>query len=166
MTKPSLEETEQIFHNALGSFYSAWNAAETFVDFGIGKFLNLKHEETHLFNSAMEFSRKANVLRAIVARSKDPKKEKIIKAVNWLQNSNRNLFSHSTVQIYPDKIVFFQRTKHGVYSAKEYPYTAKEFVDYVQLLVQQSLHLSEGLGTTDDVVNEFLAAASKVKSSA
>jgi len=166
MAKTGLTITEDVFHYALGAFYSGWSAVEAFVDFGLGKFLKLPHDETHLLTSVMEFSRKATVLRGLVIKSKDSQKEKIIIALNWLQNeSNRNLFAHSTVQIYEDKIVFFERQRQGRSRPKQHPYTAKEFLEHVRSVALHSLELSEGLGSSDEELEKFLDAASSVKRS-
>ena len=160
MNDLDLEATENSFHFALGSFYSTWSAAETFIDFGLGKFLNVTHGHANLLGACLEFSRKAALLRTLVANSSDPKKELIIKALNFIQNdANRNMFAHSIVRVEPGQVIFIERSRYGKFTSKKHSFTLKQFLDHVKLCTDAAGNLSLGLGSTDDVLEPFLKAA-------
>jgi hypothetical protein len=121
----------------LGTFYGFWSSLETTLDYLIGRYLKLPHEETHILTAGMEFGRKANLLRALVMRTSDPNKDKIRDALTKIQNeSKRNLFSHSLINSNPHSITFVYRKTDGVYSATETRFTPPEFADHLKKIAR------------------------------
>lgn len=127
--------TDNTFVENLGLFYAMWSSLETTVDYLIGRYIKLPHEETHILTAGMEFGRKANLLRTLVMRSADPEKETIRGLLSKIQNeSKRNLFAHSMINSNANSVTFIYRKTGGVYSAKETRFTAEEFRDHVRTI--------------------------------
>jgi hypothetical protein len=147
----------------LGTFYGVWAAVDLTVDFAIGKFLNLPHEETHLITAAMEFGRKATLLRGLVARSKHKNKEQLMRSINAIQNeSKRNVFSHSYLQTSKDKVFFLERSPHGKFTASLHPFTLPEFIDHVFKFTEAGKELHVGMEIAEGELDVFTEAALKM----
>jgi hypothetical protein len=148
------------FLEKLGRFHAVWATTDVVIDIAVGRFLNLPHEETHLVTAAMEFGRKATLLRGLVARSKHPNKETIMKGLNAIQNaSKRNTFAHSYQQSTKDKVIFVERIPHGRFSASKHTFTLPQFRDHVLEVIKAGRYLHDGLGITQKEMDDFVEAA-------
>jgi hypothetical protein len=140
------------FNENLGLFYGMWLAMEATVDYLIGRYLKLPHEETHILTAGMEFGRKANLLRVAVTRSTDPNKELIKDLLSKIQNeSKRNLFSHSLINSSDTHISFIHRKNDGVYTATETKFTPDEFQAHCRKVAKlaQEFHNATNLDNED-----------------
>lgn len=70
-------------------FQSNWASLELTTDFGIGRFLNITHEQCHLITSGMMFGGKVQLLASLLQRSDDPKKDAVLEAFNKLRGQTR-----------------------------------------------------------------------------
>lgn len=155
------------FLAAMGTFYNAWSTAEITIEFAIGKFLDLPHDETHLMTASMEFNRKANFARVLITRSGDPKQGDLIKALNTIQNESlRNVFAHSFLRSTPTEIIFVERTTHGKYSAREHTFTVQAFKNHVRKLTEAASDFYIALGDVGEEFKTFCLAATSVRTSA
>jgi hypothetical protein len=151
---------DDAFVTNLGLFYGMWSTVETTVDYLIGRYLNLPHEETHILTAGMEFGRKANLLRTLVMRSRDPNKEKIRDLLSRIQSeSKRNLFSHSMINSNVDSVTFVYRKTDGIYSAKETRFAAEQFAEHVRSIARLGSEFSNVVKIDDVDFQSFGQAA-------
>jgi hypothetical protein len=111
----------------------------------------------------MEFGRKITLLRGLIARSDHKHKEKMIKALNAIQNeSKRNTFSHSYIQSSKDKVFFVERSPHGKFTATLHEFTLPEFQKHLEEFTHHAKELHDGLAVTQQELDEFCNAALKM----
>ena len=154
------------FNMQLGFFYSAWAVTDATLDFALGKFLRLTHEETHLLTAGMEFGRKATLLRNLLRHQKDsPQKSELLRTVKIIQNDSlRNVFAHSYLASDEDSVSFISRSRGGDYSATEYEFTKDEFREHVHKFIDASHDFYNALEVDDHEFFAFQYAALNVNS--
>jgi hypothetical protein len=152
--------TSPPFREALGTFYGTWASVEITMDWAIGKFLGLPHEETHLITAGLEFGRKAILLRALVARSDRKNKGEIIKHIKTIQeDSKRNIFAHSFMRSEEKRAIFVERSNHGKFSVKKHEFEPESFIAHVRQFIESAKLLEQELGLTREEIQAFADAA-------
>jgi hypothetical protein len=155
------------FTSEFGRFFAVWATAELTIDFAIGKFLAIPHEETHLITAGTDFNRKARLLQALAKRKNAPKANEIVSSLRTIQNESlRNTFSHSYYTGDDATVEFIERSRHGNYDPKIHKFTLPEFEDHVEKLVVAGDLLLKAVGASRAEMQEFVDAASKASHSA
>ncbi len=145
-----------------GQFHGSWLTIDMMVSFGIGKFLKIPHESTHILTSGMEFGRKATILRNLAYRSDDPRKKQIVQCLGRLQNdSKRNVFSHAVLTSDVKEVTFIDRTRSGDYVATEHTFTKEQFTDHVAEVMALGVQLEKALALDASEFHAFAMAALK-----
>jgi hypothetical protein len=130
------------------------------MDWAIGKFLELPHEQTHLITAGLEFGRKAILLRALVARSDWKNKGEIIKHIKTIQeDSKRNIFAHSFMRSDDKRVLFVERTNHGAFKVRTHEFEPKSFTAHVRQFIDLAKSLEQELGLTREEIQAFADAA-------
>jgi hypothetical protein len=163
--KPEPLSETIMFNMHLGFFHGAWAVTEASIDYAIGKFLRLTYEEAHLLTAGMEYGRKAQLLRNIIYRGKHPKRTVLLQHLNTIQNeSMRNVFAHSYLASDETSVAFILRSRGGSYSATEYEFTEKEFINHVSKFLEASSAFHTALEVEDIEFFKFQHAALSVSS--
>jgi hypothetical protein len=152
--------TSDAFCAQVGRFYGIWSLAEITIDYAIGKYLKLPHEETHLLTAGTEFNRKARLLMALLKRSSEPKKADALAALKIIQNESlRNTFAHSFLAGTGNEVSFIERSRHGNYAPVEHKFSLSTFEDHVEKLYMAGMKFSEAIGATPEEMEKFSQAA-------
>jgi hypothetical protein len=154
------------FLHLLGLLYGAWTAQDLTIDFGIGRFLKIPHDQALLLTAGMQFGHKIRILKDLIRKTKDPNKDKMIGALNKLQNeSKRNVFAHSYLIGNPTSVSFVERSAGGDFKIRQHTYTLPEWQDHLTAFTNAGKALWEGLGEPQAELEEFMDAALKAAKS-
>jgi hypothetical protein len=149
------------FLRDLGHFYGLWSALESSLDYMIGRLLKIPHVETHILTVGMEFGRKANLLRTLLARSDHPEKDRIRSLLRKIQNeARRNIFTHSIMHSDAESVTFVHRKMDGDYTGTPWRFTGEEFRQHVSDITAYAGDLSDLLGIDEADFQAFGRAAS------
>jgi hypothetical protein len=155
------------FTSDVGRFYGMWSSLEACIDYTIGRLLKTSHTDTHILTAGMEFGRKANLLRALLARSDEPEKDRIRALLTKIQNeSRRNIFTHSLMLSDSESVTFVHRKMDGTYTGKEVRFTGPEFKQHVDDITAFAMDLSQLLSINPADFQEFGRAASSAENKA
>jgi hypothetical protein len=147
------------FYAMLGAFYAAWSRAELVVDCAIWKILGTTQRQAHILVGAMEFGRKAAVLRSLLPRSNYKNLEQIKGLLTRISKSRRNEFSHSILASKPDLVRFIHRRAQGEYCATPYVFSPAEFAQHVDDFRKLVLDFEKTLELSDKEIGDFASAA-------
>jgi hypothetical protein len=151
----------------LGKFYTTWLVLEATIDYTIGRFLKLPHNETHILTAGMEFGRKASLLRVLIDRSDIRNKLEIKQLLRKIQEeSKRNIFAHSIIASNPTSVSFFYRKMDGTFSITEHSFTHAEFESHVRKMTSFAHNFSNALNVDMNEFQEFSRAALSASKSA
>jgi hypothetical protein len=163
-TKMGLSDS---FLSDLGHFFGLWAALEATIDYMIGSLLKISHEETHILTAGMEFGRKADLLRAFLARSSHKEKDRIGPLLTIIQNeARRNIFTHSMISSNADLVTFTHRKVQGAYSTTEITFTGPEFNRHVCTITRYMMDLHSLLDIDENDFQAFGKAASSASTKA
>lgn len=154
------------FLRDLGHFYGLWSALESALDYMIGRLLKIPHLETHILTAGMEFGRKANLLRVLLARSDHPEKDRIRALLTIIQReAKRNIFTHSFLHSDDESVTFVHRKMDGAYTGTEWRFTGPEFRQHVSNVTAYAGDLHGLLGIDEVDFQAFGRAASSTRNS-
>jgi hypothetical protein len=155
------------FLEMLGAFHATWSTAEQTVDYTIGHFLSISHEQTHLLTSGMMFGRKAQLLAGLIARSKHEKKSELMAALNVLRGEGkRDWLTHAYLSSSANKVTFMHRNVGGEYKTKPLTFGAHEFALHCQKIGQAGTKMQEAIGLNEAKLLDFFDAAVRAESKA
>lgn len=154
------------FLGLYGSFHGAFGVLDLVVDIGIGKLLSLGSEETHIITTAIDFSRRAQMLMDLVRLKDHPQKDVVIAAIQKIQQeAKRNAFAHSYLSASEHVVTFVHRHRENTLKPKRHNYTREEFRVHVESFMKTAADLETALGITQvDFDAFFLADASEAQS--
>jgi hypothetical protein len=155
------------FLTCLGTFHGAWATAEMTVDYCIGHFLNIPHEQTHLLTSGMMFGRKSQLLAGLIARSTHANKSELLRALNVLRgDGKRDWLTHAYLLSNPDTVTFAHRNVSGEYKLKPIVFTLETFMAHVKTVTQAGEDLEKAIGLTHQQLTAFLEACANAENKA
>lgn len=148
------------FTSQVGRFYGIWSVAELTIDYAIGSFLGVPHEEAHLITAGADFNRKVRLLQALVKRKNPPRANDILNALNTIQNESlRNVFAHSYMTGDEQTVTFVERSRYGKYDPKLHNFTMPQFQEHVEKLYLAGDRLFSALGEPYDEIQRFADCA-------
>lgn len=143
----------------MGRFQSMWGSTEIVTDYAICKFLKVTPGQAHLITAGMLFGRKGRLLADLIARSDDPKKDRILSAFNKLRGLNkRDMFAHSYLKSDSKTITFLDRSA-GEFRAQEHTFTIDQFRAYVTDFEKAGTEFYSAIGATKEELDAFAKAA-------
>jgi hypothetical protein len=143
----------------MGTFQSMWGSTEIVTDYAVYKFLKVTPGQAHLITAGMLFGRKGRLLADLIARSDNPKKERILSTFNKLRGlSKRDMFAHAYVRSDPNTITFLDRLG-GEFRAQEHTFTLDQFRAYVKAFENAGIAFSQALGASREELDAFAKAA-------
>jgi hypothetical protein len=160
--KPLPFARSQNFYAMLGGFHAAWSRAEIVLECAIWKILGTTPEQAHILLAAMEFGRKAAILKSLLPGSNHSNQEKIKGCLTRITKSRRNAFSHSILASGDSSVTFVHRTAQGEYLATLHKFTPKSFATHVDDFRGLVLEFQKTVGLTDREVARFAAASSSL----
>jgi hypothetical protein len=156
------------FLRLLGMFHGAWTSVDQAVDYAIGHFLKIPHEQTHLLTSGMMmFGRKAQLLAGLIARSDHPQKADLLAALNHFRGEvKRDWLVHAYVQSTPTRVTFIHRNTSGEYKVKKLSFSLPEFHKHLVEMTQAGEKFQIAIGLTPEALADFVAAAERAENKA
>jgi hypothetical protein len=143
----------------LGIFHAAWVSIDMTIDFAIGKFLNLAHEDAQILTSGMMYGTKIRILKSLVRKSAHKNKAQIIGSLNKLQNeSKRNVFAHSYMASDAVSVTFLERSSGGNYLVTKHRFTKIQWNSHVTNFTLVGKEFWDALDVPDSDLEEFAMA--------
>ncbi|WP_422009014.1 hypothetical protein [Reyranella sp.] len=150
---------DPLFLGLYGAFHSAFGSLDVTIDIGIGKLLKIGIEETHIITTAIDFSRRAQMLSDLVALQNHPQKAAILSAIKTIQNeAKRNAFAHSYLSGNEDTVTFIHRHRENTLKPKRHTYSRESFAAHVGVFMKAASDLQEALGISNDDFSAFTIA--------
>jgi hypothetical protein len=160
MPNPKAFAHSQRFYGFFGWFHAVWIATELNIDCAIGKILKIPPEQTHALVGALEFGRKAAILRSLLPKSEYKNVPEIKGLLTRIRKESlRNVFTHSFIASDEETITFIHRSSQGQYSATGYRFTADDFVAHVRDFVQLATDFEKALGISTAELGDFASEA-------
>jgi hypothetical protein len=159
---PKALQFEADFLRWLGAFHGAWSSLEQTVNYAIGYFLKLPHEQTHLLTSGTMFGRKATLLAGLIARSDHPHKAILQGELNHARGQvKRDWLSHAYLVSTPTAVTFIHRNVSGEYKVNKLTFTLEEFKAHVITMIDSGTRFQDALGVTPDGIADFVNACDR-----
>jgi hypothetical protein len=148
------------FLSQMGRFHGIWSSIELNIDYAVGKFLGVPHEEAHFITAGTDFNRKVRLLQALVKRKNPPRSNDIVNALSTIQNESlRNAFAHSCLTGDENTVTFVERSRYGRYDPKQHDFTMPQFEQHVEKLYFAGDQLFVALGEPSEELQEFADCA-------
>jgi hypothetical protein len=164
---PGITDPEILYHYQLGVFHGVWGTVDVTIDFAIGKFMSLPHEDALMITWGMMFGTKAKLLSNLIKKSHHPKKHVLTTAFNAIKGlAKRDIVAHGYQIENPTHVGFLEKARGGGerFSAKLHVFTREEFARHVDKLIGDANAFYDALDAPPEEFDAFVEAAKSFSS--